>query len=64
MKFSTLHCRILWNGNMTTTRTGKDGLLHTLLSNVTMLLAVRSEGGFKDKLTDLVLPLKLSPPLL
>jgi len=49
---------------MTTTCTGKDGLPHTLPSDVTMLLAVRSEGGFKDKLTDLVLPLKLSPPLL
>ena len=48
---------------MTSTCTGKDGLPHTLPSDLTMLLAVRSEGGLKDKLTDL-LPLKLGPPLL
>ena len=49
---------------MTTPHTGKDGLPHTLPSDVTMLLAIRSEGGLKDKLIDLVLPLKLGPPLL
>jgi len=43
---------------------GKDGLPHTLLGDITMLHAVRSEGGLKDKPADLVLPLKLGPPLL
>jgi len=59
-----LHCRILWNGNGTTLRTGKDGLPHTMPGDVTMLLAIRSEGGHEDKPADLVLPLKLGPPLL
>ena len=64
MEYSMLHCRILWNGNGTTPHTGKDGLPHTLLGDVTMLLAVRSEGGHEDKPADLVLLLKLGPPLL
>ena len=45
-------------------RTGEDGLPHTLPGDVAMLLAVRSEGGHKHKPADLVLPLKLGPPLL
>ena len=64
MHYSTLHCRILWNGNGTTPRTGKDGLPHTLPGDVTMLLAITSEGGLKDKPADLVLPLKLGLTLL
>ena len=64
MDYSTLHCRILWNGNGTTPRTGKDGLPHTLPGDVTMLLAVSSKGGLKDKSANLVLPLKLGPSLL
>ena len=64
MEHSSLHCRILWNENGTTPHTGKDGLPHTLPGDVTMLLAVRNEGGLKDKSADLVLPLKLGPTLL
>ena len=54
MEHSTLHCGIFWNGNGTTPRTGKDGLPHTLPGDVTMLLAIRSEGGLQDKQADLL----------